>query len=276
MANRRGVAQGVAESWGSLSPVPAGFDAIPLVNNQKSWFVSYSKHRAARGCPHACGACRQQPSTSRTTRLPNVDANSPSAYDEALRVKGVKWNLSLASSGRDPVIRHVGWAVSGFLTVAYGWSIADRWRGLPEVGRRLGQGSPRTAQPQLLPAAVLCCVGGRPARRGPALTGGLAYWAARLDESEDLDAFENDFKRDTARWPPKPASRPGLTTRRGRPHSRRHSSTNTIHYLYVDNVNKATAAARDAMLALLGWSGRTRARKAWTPSRTRCGHWSAK
>ena len=43
--NRRAVAQAIASMLGVSHPLPTDFDGIPILNNQKSWFISYSKNR---------------------------------------------------------------------------------------------------------------------------------------------------------------------------------------------------------------------------------------
>ena len=92
--NRQAVAKEIVEFLGIDMPAPGSFPGIPVVNNQRTWFFLYSENRgdgdidalwrvfaAALGFAHA--------------DTPESRAELVEAYDEALTVKGVRWNLSM-------------------------------------------------------------------------------------------------------------------------------------------------------------------------------------
>ena len=74
-------------------PAPTGFDGVPLVNNQSTWFFSYLKHREPddidvlwRVLELADAWYRDQSPESRAALIEGMD--------RALRVRKTKWNLS--------------------------------------------------------------------------------------------------------------------------------------------------------------------------------------
>ena len=94
-ANRQTVARELADFLGVEVPAPDAFPGIPVVNNQRTWFFGYSTDRddgdidtlwnvfaAALRFAHA--------------DTPETRAELTEAYDLALEVRGVAWNLSMA------------------------------------------------------------------------------------------------------------------------------------------------------------------------------------
>ena len=92
--NRQAVAGEIIEFLGVDKSIPESFPGIPVVNNQRTWFFAYSEHRGDGDIDalwKVFGAA-----------LRFADADSPEsrtelieAYDQALQVKGVAWNLSM-------------------------------------------------------------------------------------------------------------------------------------------------------------------------------------
>ena len=94
--NRTQIARELAHFLGVTEQVPTSFVAIPTVNNQSTWFFSYADKRKpddidklwevfARAIAHA--NCEGEYEETRTAFC--------EAYDAALEVSGVKWNLSI-------------------------------------------------------------------------------------------------------------------------------------------------------------------------------------
>ena len=114
------------------------------------------------------------------------------------------------------------------------------------MGRRLRGGTTSlTSFPELSYAAWIAAR----ATEVPHTMAGMTHWAARLAESVDQDDVENDYKRTAAAL----ARQARDEARAGNPDwpatfKRALSATNTIHFMYADNVNKAIAAdpERDA------------------------------
>ena len=94
-ANRQTVASELAAFLGVEIPAPGAFPGIPVVNNQRTWFFAYSKDRDDGDIDVLwnvfAAALRFANADTRETR-----AELTEAYDRALTVWGVAWNLSMA------------------------------------------------------------------------------------------------------------------------------------------------------------------------------------
>ena len=94
-ANRQTVARKLADFLGVQIPAPAAFPGIPTVNNQRTWFFAYSKDRDAGDINALWNvfevALQFADADTRETRAALTEA-----YDLALGVYGVRWNLSMA------------------------------------------------------------------------------------------------------------------------------------------------------------------------------------
>ena len=94
-ANRQTVARELAIFLGVEIPAPGAFPGIPVVNNQRTWFFAYSKDRDDGDIDVLwnvfAAALRFANADTRETR-----AELTEAYDRALNVWGVAWNLSMA------------------------------------------------------------------------------------------------------------------------------------------------------------------------------------
>ena len=92
--NRQAVLREIVEFLGVDVPIPDSFPGIPVVNNQRTWFFAYSESRGERDIDTLWGVF--------AAALRFADADAPdgraeltAAYDQALQVKGVAWNLSM-------------------------------------------------------------------------------------------------------------------------------------------------------------------------------------
>ena len=94
-ANRQTVARKLADFLGVQIPAPAAFPGIPTVNNQRTWFFAYSKDRDDGDINALWNvfevALQFADADTRETRAALTEA-----YDLALEVYGVRWNLSMA------------------------------------------------------------------------------------------------------------------------------------------------------------------------------------
>ncbi len=89
--NRSRIASDFASFLGVACAVPASFEAVPLLNNRSSWFFAYAKDRMPGDVDalwRVFAAAHALDEDSPDTRREFVVA-----FDEAQRVKRVKWNL---------------------------------------------------------------------------------------------------------------------------------------------------------------------------------------
>jgi len=93
-ANRKIIAQELAQLMGVSEPVPTGFDGIPLVNNQRTWFFAYSYKRKPNDIDTLWDVFAEAIAFSESD---NEETRSTfaQAYDRAMQCWGVKWNLSM-------------------------------------------------------------------------------------------------------------------------------------------------------------------------------------
>ena len=93
--NRQTVAGELADFLGVQISAPAAFPGIPTVNNQKTWFFDYSEDRDDGDIDTLwnvfAAALQFTDVDARETRAALTEA-----YDLALEVNGVRWNLSMA------------------------------------------------------------------------------------------------------------------------------------------------------------------------------------
>ena len=92
--NRQTVAGEIIEFLGLDMPIPESFPGIPVVNNQRTWFFAYSEFRGDGDIDALwkvfAAALRFADDDTPESRTELVEA-----YDQALEVKGVAWNLSM-------------------------------------------------------------------------------------------------------------------------------------------------------------------------------------
>ena len=93
VANRREIAADLAELLDVEVAVPDSFEGIPRLNNQNSWFYGYAKNRGD-GDIDALWNVFVAASRFVGSDQPERRAEFAAAYDEARKVRRVKWNLS--------------------------------------------------------------------------------------------------------------------------------------------------------------------------------------
>ena len=93
-ANRQAVAGEIIEFLGLDIPIPESFPGIPVVNNQRTWFFAYSELRGD-GDIDALWRVFAAALRFADDDTPESRAELVEAYDQALEVKGVAWNLSM-------------------------------------------------------------------------------------------------------------------------------------------------------------------------------------
>ena len=94
-ANRQAVARELADFLGVEVPAPDAFPGVPVVNNQRTWFFAYSKDRTD-GDIDALWNVFAAALRFAHADTPETRAALTEAYDLALGVWGVAWNLSMA------------------------------------------------------------------------------------------------------------------------------------------------------------------------------------
>jgi len=92
-ANRKLIAAELAQLLGVTVPVPATFEGIPVLNNQRSWFFRYADKRGA-GDIDALWRVFAAAQTLVEDDGPGTRDEFIEAYDAATQVWGVAWNLS--------------------------------------------------------------------------------------------------------------------------------------------------------------------------------------
>ena len=91
--NRKAIAAGLANFLGVEAEVPASFEGIPVLNNQRSRFFGHSDKRGD-GDIDALWRVFSAATDFVASDLPEHRVEFAEAYDAALEVRGVKWNLS--------------------------------------------------------------------------------------------------------------------------------------------------------------------------------------
>jgi 5-methylcytosine-specific restriction protein B len=92
-ANRKTIAGELAKLLGVTVPVPASFEGIPVLNNQRSWFFAYADKRG-QGDIDALWKVFVAASQLPDSDQPGTRDAFIQAYDDATQVWGVAWNLS--------------------------------------------------------------------------------------------------------------------------------------------------------------------------------------
>ena len=92
-ANRKKIAEDFAKLIGADTRVPNSFEGIPVLNNQRSWFFAYAKNRRD-GDIDALWRVFAAADKFVQSDQPESETELTAAYDEAIKVWGVSWNLS--------------------------------------------------------------------------------------------------------------------------------------------------------------------------------------
>jgi MoxR-like ATPase len=246
--NRRRLAVTLAEALDLDVPPPGDFDGIPLLNNQNSWFVRYQKHRQPDDVDKLW--------TVLAVAVALADEDTPArrrefatAYDDALTVAGVHWNLSLG----------LYWARPESYATLEGQS-------RPYIQRRFGLGPPKNGAEYL---DVLDALRSRFASATTSIRSfqqlsyaawfdgfdqaqshniaGFAYWAARMAEVEDLETEEHDYKRQMAALMSQ-ARRQAEAGELEWPATFKQAlrqSYNLMHYIFRSNLERAVESTPD-------------------------------
>lgn len=89
-AHRRDLAGALGAELGVTAPAPNDFAGIPVVHNQKTWFFQYVKDRSPGDVPALWNVFERA-----IGQDPLNDPEFASAFDAALAVKGVRFNLTM-------------------------------------------------------------------------------------------------------------------------------------------------------------------------------------
>jgi 5-methylcytosine-specific restriction protein B len=87
---RLAILTGVKNLLGARAPLPVDFSGIPIVNNQRSWFIAYQYKRKVDDVAHLWRVFRLA-----LTEKPLESAEFREAFDHALEVWGVSTNLTM-------------------------------------------------------------------------------------------------------------------------------------------------------------------------------------
>lgn len=93
-ANRKRIAGELANFLGVTVPVPSSFEGIPVLNNHRSWFFEYANMRG-EGDIDALWRVFVAAQNLVDDGQPDTRDAFIQAYDAAIQVRGVAWNLSI-------------------------------------------------------------------------------------------------------------------------------------------------------------------------------------
>jgi 5-methylcytosine-specific restriction protein B len=88
--NRLRLASAIGQELGVGASPPKDFADIPTVDNRRTWFFGYAKDRTAEDIPSLWAVFERAVGPD-----PLGDREFPDAFDRALRVKGVSFNLTM-------------------------------------------------------------------------------------------------------------------------------------------------------------------------------------
>lgn len=251
-ANRIRIAGLLGERLGVTAPPPTDFDAVPILNNLKSWFVRYS---AARGPDDIDLLWDVFDAGLDVADHDSSDARArfAAAYDSAQTVNGVHWNLSIGLFwARPATFVPLDDRTRAYLARHYSLgeptSGAEYLELLDALRDRFTSGTTTITSPALLSYAAFCFA----PYNVPHTVDGFATWGMRLSEVIDLDDTEHDYKRTTATL--LAATRDAAARRDDAwidKFKRALRSTNTLGFRFVDDLVKASQRDPDATLAAL-------------------------
>ena len=92
--NRIAIATEIANFLGVEAEVPVSFESIPRLNNQNAWFFDFARKRGG-GDIDALWKVFAAAAKFAVSDSPESRAEFAKAYDAALQVRWVKWNLSM-------------------------------------------------------------------------------------------------------------------------------------------------------------------------------------
>jgi hypothetical protein len=250
--NRRRVAKIIADIVGAQAEVPTDFDGIPILNNQQSWFIRYSRDRGPNDVDKLWDVFMAGLAFSGADS-PENRRTLATAYDSAQQVSGVKWNLSQGLYWARPnTFATIEGQSRPFIRSHFDLAIPADGQGylelIDQLRTRFDSGTTSiTSFPELSYAAWSR---GQPST--PPTVAGFAWWAARMAESVDLDTDEHNYKRATAKVM-------RLARDQARQGNQQWATTfkqamteadNLLHYMFKDDVVKAVAADPMAWSAL--------------------------
>jgi hypothetical protein len=242
--NRKAIIKSLADELEVKAGIPDDFDGVPVLNNQKSWFVTYAVNRQDSDIPSLWAVFAAGLALASDASQANQDTFC-AAYDAALKVKGVKWNLTQGLYWTRPN-NFVSLDGPSRRYLQERFSLDDPADGesylelRDDLQQRLSNArNSVTSFPLLSYAAWL-----RAERKYPRHDiKGFATWAARMAESIDLVDVEDDYKRQTAALL-RQAREEAATGDPGWKSTFHNGlkSTNTLDFRFIDDVHKAIDA----------------------------------
>ena len=94
-AKRKSIAEELAGFLQVGAPVPDSFEGIPVVHNQSTWFFAYSKDRGVGDIDALWDVFSSAIQFAESRDNDDVRSSFGHAYDQALQIRRVKWNLSM-------------------------------------------------------------------------------------------------------------------------------------------------------------------------------------
>jgi len=90
--NRVAILREVHDFFGCKAAVPTDFDGIPVMNNQKSWFIRYASNRKGADVETLWGVLAAALASPDPLSSPEFGK----AFDQAMQIAGVNFNLTMA------------------------------------------------------------------------------------------------------------------------------------------------------------------------------------
>lgn len=251
--NRRGIAARLGTALGVGAAPPEDFDGIPVLNNQNSWFMSYEYKRKADDIERLWAAFAAGIRLA-DEGTPDARGEFVSAYDRALDVRGVRWNLSTGlywvRPGRFMTLDSRSRALLAKRYAAKDPSDASEYLALCDR-LQAAFASPRTS---ITSFPLLSYAAWRGDGAGPTghSVAAFASWAARFDDSVDLESVEHAYKRKAASL----AAMARDQARSGDPEwpatfRKALNATNTIDFRFKDTLGRGVTADPSGGLAVL-------------------------
>ena len=251
--NRQSIAARLGAALGVTAPLPQDFDGIPILNNQNSWFMSYAYRRSPNDIDCLWEAFAAGINL-KAKDSPESRSAFADAYAEALKIRGVRWNLTVGMYWIRPE-RFVTLDVRSRAYLQERYSLGEPANGdeyLALCDRLQGTFASKDTTITSFPLLSYAAWMGGEDPAVPHSIEGMVTWLTRVAESSDLERTEHEYKRNAAalaaqareqatsgdhQWP--------ATLKKAL------NATNTIDYRFKDTLNTALAGSPEAGLSIL-------------------------
>ncbi|TON04623.1 AAA family ATPase, partial [Vibrio parahaemolyticus] len=92
--NRKALASALAQFLSVDEPIPESFEAIPILNNQKSWFFAYEENRGKQDIDNLWSIF-ESALTYADSQNEDTQSSFSALYNQVSSQLGVGWNLTM-------------------------------------------------------------------------------------------------------------------------------------------------------------------------------------